>query len=440
VIALQICIVLAAIIAGTKLKGISLGIFGGLGLALLVFFFHIKPTDPPFEVLLIITSVVTAASALEAAGGLGYLTYLAEKTIRKYPNRITFIAPLIMYMFTFLAGTGHIIYSILPIIANVARQTGVRPERPLTVTVIAAQQAAMASPISAPTAILLSILSPYGIELMDLLGVLIPATLGGVLLATFVANKMGKPLNEDPAYIKLLQSSPGNNPDLGQPMVNKNFSRATKSSVGLFIVGIFIIIVLGAFKNLRPSWLVHEKLVQLDMPTIIEIIMLSTAAFIVLFCKAKATEITKTNVFGAGIQAVVSILGIAWLGDTFVKANQGAIMEAVQAQILKYPWQFSIILFIMSMFLVSQTATIRALMPLGLALGIAPLTLLASAPAVNGLFFIPNYPMLLAAINLDTTGTTRIGRFMLNHSFMLPGLIATSGAVLIAFGLIKCFF
>jgi anaerobic C4-dicarboxylate transporter DcuA len=440
-IGLQVLIVLSAIILGTKLKGISLGIMGALGLALLVFGFNIKPTDPPFEVLLIITSVITAASALESAGGLSYLTGLSERTIRKYPHRITFIAPLIMYIFTFLAGTGHIIYSILPIVATVARETGVRPERPLTVTVIAAQQAAMASPISAPTAILLSILAPYGLELTDLLCVLVPATLGGLLVATLVVNKVGKELHEDPIYAATLQKDKIGEDKTSTPTGHtKASSPAAKRAVALFILGIFAVVMLGAFKALRPSWQVQGKTVYLGMPVAIEIIMLSTAALMVIFCKLKATEITKTAVFGAGIQAVISILGIAWLGDTFVRANQATIMSSVQEQILRYPWQFSFILFGMSILLVSQSATLRALMPLGLALGIPAVTLLAAAPAVNGLFFIPNYPMVLAAIHLDTTGTTRIGRFLLNHSFMLPGLIATSVAVLIAFGLVRYFF
>jgi len=439
VIWLQIIVVLSAIIIGTRLKGISLGIMGGLGLAILTFFFHLQPTEPPFCVLLIITSVVTAAGTLEAAGGLGYLSSLAEKAIKKYPHRITFIAPLITYIFTFLAGTGHIIYSILPIIATVARETGVRPERPLTTSVIAAQQAAMASPISAPTAILIGLLAPHGIELIDMLCILIPATLGGMLITTLIINKTGKELNEEPGYAEFLKSSQEANRNNQSTALSK-VTTSAKLSVILFGIGILFIILLGAFKGLRPSWEKNGKLIPMDMSIVIAIMMLSIAALIVLICKLKPTEITKASVFTGGIQAVISILGISWLGDTFVNANQAQIMELVQAQILKHPWQFSIILFCMSILLVSQTATIRALIPLGLTLGIPALTLLAAAPAVNGLFFIPSYPTLLAAVNIDRTGTTRIGKYILNHSFMLPGLIATFSAVIIAFGLVKYLF
>jgi len=435
---LEIMIVLSAILIGTRLKGISLGIMGGLGLAILTFFFHLKPTDPPFAVLLIITSVVTAAGGLEAAGGLTYLSNLAEKAIKKYPHRITFIAPLITYLFTFLAGTGHIIYSILPIISTVARETGVRPERPLTTSVIAAQQAAIASPLSAPTAILISVLAPQGIELLDILCILIPATLGGMLITTLIINHVGKELSEDPSYLKLLREKAEKQEE--KVTFNLKPSKYAKLSVFLFLAGIIFVIILGTFEKLRPSWMVNGKWMPLDMPTIIELLMLSIAAIMVLLCRLKPHEITKTNVFSAGIQAVICIMGISWLGDTFVNANQAKIMELVQNQIANHPWQFSFILFFMSILLVSQTATIRALIPLGLTLGIPAMTLLATIPAVNGVFFIPNYPTILAAIDLDRTGTTKIGRFILNHSFMLPGLIATSTATIIAFGLVKYFF
>lgn len=436
---LEIIILLSAIFLGTRLGGISLGIMGGLGLAILAFFFHLKPTEPPFIVLLIITSVVTAASTLEAAGGLAYLTNLAERFIKKYPHRITFIAPFITYLLTFLIGTGHIVYSILPVIATVAKETGVRPERPLSATVIAAQQAAIASPISAPTAMLISLLAPQGIEVLDILLVLLPATLGGMLVTTLVVNKLGKELHQDPRYLESIQA---NTPVVQKVAHVKQYqvTKSAKLALGLFMLGISIIIFLGIFKDFRPAWEVDGKLILMDMPTIIEIMMLSIAALIVLLCGVKTAAITQSSIFVAGIQAVIAIMGISWLGDTFFKANEQQIMELVQAQIIQYPWQFSIIFFLMSILLVSQTATIRALIPLGLALGLPAVTLLAALPAVNGLFFIPNYPTILAAINLDQTGTTRVGKLMLNHSFMLPGLIATVTAVAIAFALVKVVF
>lgn len=289
----------SVIFVGTRLKGISLGIMGGLGLGILAFFFHLQPTDPPFDVLLIITAVVTAASTLEAAGGLHYLTNLAEKLIRKYPHRINFIGPFVTYLFTFLAGTGHIVYSILPVIATGARETGVRPERPLSATVIAAQQAAIASPISAPTAIVIGLLAPHGIELLDMLQVLVPATLGGTVVTTLVVNNLGKELYQDPAYLQSVQASTREAPDQGAAEKYSVITNSAKLAVGLFMVGIVLIILLGIFKGLRPSWEVDGKTSLMAMPTIIEIMMLTIAALIVLLCGLEPTEITKSSVFTA---------------------------------------------------------------------------------------------------------------------------------------------
>jgi anaerobic C4-dicarboxylate transporter DcuA len=431
---IQMAIVLLAIFLGTRLQGISLGIMGGLGLAILAFVFHVRPTDPPTEVLMIVTAVVTASSTLEAAGGLRYLTTLAERFIRKYPHRITFISPLIVYLFTFLGGTGHTLYAILPVIADVAKDVGVRPSKPLSLAVIAAQQAVLASPISAPTALAVGLLAPHGIDLIDILKICIPATCGGVALATLVVNKWGKELYEDPSYLKKVQDA---QQKVEGPAVTELVSSTAKLSVILFMLGITTMMLCGMWKGMRPSWEINGTMQPMAMPVVIEIMMLAIAALIVLVCKLNPKEIVKSNVFSSGIQAVIAILGISWLGDTFIAANKSEILAAVQTQITQAPWQFSLLLFVMSILLVSQTATIRAIMPLGIALGLPATTLLAALPAVNGLFFIPNYPTLLAAISLDSTGTTRVGKFILNHSFMLPGLVATTTAVVIAGLLVK---
>lgn len=433
---IQITIVLLAILLGTRLQGISLGIMGGLGLAILTFLFHLQPTQPPMEVLMIVTAVVTASGTLEAAGGLRYLTTLAEKVIRRYPHRITLISPFIVYLFTFLGGTGHTIYSILPVIADVAKDMGVRPSRPLSVSVIAAQQAAIASPISAPTALIVGLLAPYGIGLIDILKVCIPATFGGVVLATLVVNKLGKELHEDPAYLKIKEVQ-----EMRQEAIPANpVSASAKRSVGLFMLGITFIILSGALKGLRPSWEVNGIMQPIAMPDVIAIMMLAIAALIVLVCRLNPKEIVKSKVFTSGIQAVIAILGISWLGDTFIEANKAEIMTAVQAQVTQSPWKFSVVLFMMSIILTSQSATIRAIIPLGISLGLPATTLLACLPAVSGLFFVPNYPTILAAMGADSTGTTRVGKFVLNHSFMVPGLVATITATAIAGVLVKLIF
>ena len=177
---LQFAFVLTAIIVGARLGGIGLGVMGGIGLSILTFFFGLQPTSPPIEVMLMIVAVISAAACMQAAGGLDLMVHAAERLLRKRPAQITFLSPLVTYFFTFIAGTGHVAYSVLPVIAEVARETKIRPERPLGIAVIASQQAITASPISAATVALLSLFSGFDLFLIDILIVTIPSTLLGV--------------------------------------------------------------------------------------------------------------------------------------------------------------------------------------------------------------------------------------------------------------------
>ena len=176
------------------------------------------------------------------------------------------------------------------------------------------------------------------------------------------------------------------------------------------------------------------------MASIIEILMLSAAALILLFTKANGIKAAQGSVFSAGMQAVVAIFGIAWMGDTFLQGNMTELKGSIEGIVTQMPWLFGIALFIMSILLYSQAATVRAFMPLGIALGISPFLLIAMFPAVNGYFFIPNYTTVVAAINFDRTGTTRIGKYVLNHSFMMPGLIATITSVVTGLILVQFIF
>lgn len=435
----QIVVVLLAILLGTRLKGIGLGVMGGLGLAVLTFCIRVRPASPPMSVLLIITAVVTASGTLEAAGGLRYLTIGAERIIRRYPQRITFVSPLLVYLLTMLGGTGHTIYAVLPVIADVAKDVGVKPSRPLSLAVIAAQQAVLASPISAPTVITVGLLAPYGVGLIDILRVCIPATCGGLFLSALVVNRLGGALHEGamgPGKMEYIDAKKVDKKSIGL----RTMPDTAKYAVALFVLGIALIMLLGVRQDLRPVWEVAEVVQPVDMPTIIAIMMLAIAAAIVLVCRLDTMEVVKSKVFTSGIQAVIAILGISWLGNTFIEANKEAILAAAKTQIMQSPWQFSIILFLMSVTLASQSATIRAILPLGLVLGLPATTLLAYLPAVNGLFLIPNYPTILAAIGADSTGTTRVGKWILNHSFMVPGLVATITAWGIAGVMVKLLF
>lgn len=424
---LQLLFVLLAIIVGARVGGIGLGVFGGLGLAVLTFVFGLEPTTPPIDVMLMIVAVIAAAGCMQAAGGLDLMVKWAEKILRRHPQRITLLSPLVTYLFTFFAGTGHVAYSVLPVIAEVARETGIRPERPMGIAVIASQQAITASPISAATVALLSMLAGYDITLFDILKISIPSTLVGVLVGALYSMRVGKELKDDPVYQARLKSGELSGANYCTAEVANPGKALT--SVLLFLGATVGIVLFGSIDSLRPSFQTSEGVVVMQMAHIIEVLMLSVAALILLLTGTSGMKAAKSSVFNAGMQAVVAIFGIAWMGDTFISGNIAVIKEDIFGLVTDMPWLFGIALFVMSILLFSQAATIRALLPLGMALGISPYMLIALFPAVNGYFFIPNYPTVVAAINFDTTGTTRIGKYVLNHSFMMPGLISTIVAV-----------
>ena len=435
---LQLLVVLVAIIIGARLGGIGLGVMGGVGLAILSFVFGLQPTAPPIDVMLMIAAVIAAASCMQAAGGLEYMVKVAEHILRRNPAKVTILSPIVTYLFTFIAGTGHIAYSVLPVIAEVARETKIRPERPLGIAVIASQQAITASPISAATVALLGLLAGFDISLFDILKVTVPATLIGVLVGAFCSMKVGKGLEDDPEYQRRLKE--GMIEEVTQESTRiENLSKA-RISVLIFLFATFLIVLFGSIDSLRPSFEVNGQVTMLNMPSIIEIIMLSTAAVILLVCRIDGIKAVQGNIFPAGMQAVIAIFGIAWMGDTFIAGNLEQLKGSIEQVVQSMPWLFGVALFVMSILLYSQAATIRAVVPLGIALGISPLLLIALFPAVNGYFFIPNYPTVVAAINFDRTGTTRIGKYILNHSFMMPGLVSTIVAILVGLLLIQVLF
>ncbi|WP_455638365.1 anaerobic C4-dicarboxylate transporter family protein [Parabacteroides sp.] len=424
---IQLAFVLIAIIIGARLGGIGLGVLGGLGLAVLTFVFGLEPTSPPIDVMLMIVAVIAAASCMQAAGGLDLMVKWAEKLLRKNPSKITILSPLVTYIFTFIAGTGHVAYSVLPVIAEVATETKIRPERPMGIAVIASQQAITASPISAATVALLSMLTAQGfdISLFNILMISVPCTLVGVLAGAFYSLHVGKELEDDPEFKRRIAEGEFTTEKYKLKDVMNH--KAAGWSVVIFIMATIGIILFGSIESIRPVF--NGK--ALSMAYIIEILMLSAAAIILLATKTDGIKAVQGSVFSAGMQAVVAIFGIAWMGDTFIGGNMAELKGSIEQIVTQMPWLFGIALFLMSILLFSQAATVRALLPLGLALGISPYMLIALFPAVNGYFFIPNYPTVVAAINFDRTGTTHIGKYILNHSFMMPGLIATGVSVLL---------
>lgn len=427
----QFAIVLLCILVGARVGGIGLGVFGGLGLAILTFGFGLAPAGLPIDVMFMIMAVVSAAAAMQAAGGLDYMIKIAANILRRNPKYITFMAPAVTWTFTVLAGTGHVAYSVLPVIAEVSRHNGVRPERPLSMAVIASQFAIVASPIAAAVVAVVNYLEPQGIHLGDVLKVTIPATLLGLGLACVFVNKMGKELNQDPQYLALLQDpNYAKESNVGETLSQQKITASAKLSVGLFLFGAILVVIMGAMPELRPSF--EGK--AMGMAHTIEIIMLTIGALIILFCKPNADAITKGSVFHAGMRAVIAIFGIAWLGDTLMQAHMSEVKEMVSGLVQTAPWTFAFALFLLSVLVNSQGATVATLFPLAIGLGIPAPILIGVFVAVNGYFFIPNYGPIIASIDFDTTKTTKIGKYIFNHSFMIPGLL--SMAFSLAFGLL----
>lgn len=439
IITLQLLTLLICIFIGARMSGIGLGVMGMIGLLILLFVFGLKPSDPPLEVMLIILSVVTAAAALQASGGMDFLVNIAGNILRSHPGQITILGPLITYFFVLFAGTAHISYSIMPIIAEVAIKNGIRPERAMSMSVTAAHMAITASPVSAAGAALLTVLASQGISLANILMVCIPATLIGVVVGILFVLKRGKELSEDPEFLERMKDPAFVKNLQGNSAIEFELKSGAKRSVAIFSLAILTVVILGSFPQLLPEFSDTENLIasfsvsatgQVRMPSMIMMIMLACAGFIILFCQTKAAAVTKASLFASAGQATIAVFGVVWMSGTFIDNNYEEIEASLGGMVTAYPWLFAMALFGLSMLLYSQASTVKALMPLGLALGLPPAYLIGIFPACNGHFFIPGYPTLLTAIQFDRTGTTRIGKYVLNHSFMLPGIITTVASVI----------
>ena len=429
--AIQFAVVLLCILIGAQVGGIGLGVFGGIGLAVMAFGFHLQPTSPPIDVMMMIMAVVSAAAAMQAAGGLDYLVRVATRVLHRNPRYITFIAPAVTYAFTVVAGTGHVAYSVLPVIAEVSRRNGIRPERPLSMAVIASQFAIVASPVAAAVVSVVHYLEPQHITLIDVLKVTVPSTILGIGLACVFVNRMGKELADDPGYQQRLKDPEYVKLNAVEAVAEDAPLKPTaKTSVRIFLAAALLVVLMGAFKWLRPVFGGEH----MGMAHTIEIVMLSAAALIILVCKPDGNEITQGSVFHAGMRAVIAVFGVAWMGDTLMQAHLPELKAAVSSLVEAAPWSFALALFVLSVLVNSQGATVATLFPVGIALGVPAPILIGTLVAVNGYFFIPNYGPIIASIDFDTTGTTRIGRYIFNHSFMLPGLL--SMAFSLALGLL----
>lgn len=437
---IEFCVLLACILIGARLGGLALGTVAGIGLAIFVFGFALPPGGPPGTVIGMIISVITALAAMQAAGGLDYLVSIAEKLMRRHARYITFVAPVVTYLLVLASGTTHVIYALLPVIAEVSRKAGVRPERPLSISVIAGFQGAIASPISAATVAMVGLLVQKNISLPILIGITIPSTLLGVLLGALSVAWRGKELSDDTDYQQRLATGQAKPPEKTPEFHGKALLNARGSTI-LFLVGIAVVVLIGMFPNLRPAYqIVSDGGVdtdQVSMGMAIMIVMLTIAGLSTLVFKASPNAMLKGTIMQSGVSAIISILGVAWLGSSFFEGNRVAIVAGISSLVDSHPWAFGVGLFILSSMLFSAAATVAILIPVGLAVGVPPYLLVAFYPAANSVFFFPTYGTVLAAVSFDQTGTTKIGKLLLNHSFMLPGLVTVIASVVIALSLAK---
>jgi anaerobic C4-dicarboxylate transporter DcuA len=433
---LELLIVIVCIFLGSRFGGIALGTIAAVGLVVLIFIFETPPGKPPQTVLGMILAVITAVATTQSARGLDYLIVIADRALRIWPAGISVVAPVIAYVFTLAAGTGHVIYALLPVIAEVSRNAGVRPERPLSISTIASQQAITASPISAATVALLGLLAPAGINLRSILLIAIPSTFTGVLFGALSVMWKGPELRDDPIYEERLAKGLIEAPGGGTSLVGSELMRA-RGSVVVFLMAALLVVALGSFPSLRPNYSILSaeggRVEQVELAPAIMIVMLAAAGINMLAFGASPAATVKGTIMNAGVVALISIAGLGWLGSAFFEGNRRLIIDSISGVVQQHPWVFALGLFGLSILLASQAATVITLVPVGIDLGLSPAVLIALFPAVNGYFLLPTYPTLLAAISFDQTGTTRIGKYVLNHSFMLPGMVATVSSLVMGF-------
>ena len=475
---IQLLIVLGALWVGSRYGSLALGAISGIGLALLVFGFGLKPGTPPTDVIYIIIAAVTCAGIMQASGGMDWLIQISEKLLRKHPDRITFLAPLTTFFLTVLVGTGHVVYTLMPIICDIALKKGIRPERPCGVASIASQVGITCSPIAAAVVAFVSISNANGFDITipRVLMISIPACVCGLLAAAAASYRRGLDLDKDPEFLKKI-ADPAQREYIyggGATTLDKEIPQSAKNAVFIFLAALAVIVLFAALPQLLPSYttvkvvkgagdvmiiggtkvsaaalakagvvatgLTETGSIALKMNLVIQIVMISAAALMIIFCKAAPKKAVAGPVWQSGMVAVVAIYGIAWLADTYFSNYMDEMQDMLAGVVKAYPWSIAFVFFMVSVLINSQGAVVVAMLPLAYNLGIPGPVLLGVLPAVYGYFFIPNYPSDIATVNFDRSGTTIIGKYLLNHSFMMPGLISVFTSTIVAYLLSMIFY
>ena len=459
---IQLLVVLLALYVGSRYGSLALGAIAGIGLAILVFGFQMKPGTPPVDVIYIIIAAVTCAGVLQAAGGMNWMLQATERLLRRHPEHITFLAPLCTFMLTVFVGTGHVVYTLMPIICNIALKNGIRPERPCGVASIASQVGITCSPISAAVIAFASISATNGFEISNLqiIAITIPACLCGLMAASAFSFKRGLDLDKDPKFKarcadpETYQYMYGSNATL----LDKKISPKANLSVYIFFGALGVIVLFSVLQilsntldikalDIRPVFPTGELndagnpiTKPLGMNIIIQIVMISAAAFMIIFAKASPKKAVAGAVWQSGMVAVVAIYGIAWLSDTYFSNYMTEIKDGLGSIVSAFPWSIAIVFFAVSVLINSQGAAVVAVLPLAYSLGLPGPVLLGVLPSVYGYFFIPNYPSDIATVNFDRSGTTVIGKYLLHHSFMMPGLVSVIVSSVVGYMLAMLFY
>ena len=476
---IQLCIVLGALWVGSRYGSLALGAISGIGLAILVFGFGLKPGTPPTDVIYIIIAAVTCAGIMQASGGMDWLIQIAEKMLRKHPDRITFLAPLCTFFLTVLVGTGHVVYTLMPIICDIALKKGIRPERPCGVASIASQVGITCSPIAAAVVAFVTISNAnhFDITIPRVLMVSIPACVCGLMAAAAASYRRGLDLDKDPEFQKKI-ADPVQRDYIygsGATTLDKEIPQSAKNAVFIFLGALAVIVMFAAIPELLPSYetikaikgaapipiidgnttisadalakagivaegMTEKSMAGLKMNLVIQIVMISAAALMIIFCKAAPKKAVAGPVWQSGMVAVVAIYGIAWLADTYFSNYMSEMQAGLEDIVAQYPWSIALVFFLVSVLINSQGAVVVAMLPLAYKLGIPGPVLLGVLPSVYGYFFIPNYPSDIATVNFDRSGTTVIGKYLLNHSFMMPGLICVFTSTIVAYLITTIFY
>lgn len=442
--ALQVVLVLACLFYGARKGGVALGLLGGLGLVILAFVFKLPPGNPPVSVMLTILAVVAGSATLQASGGLDVMLQIAERILRRHPRYISILAPFVSVTLTFLCGTGHVVYTLLPIVYDVAIKNNIRPERAMAATSVSAQMGIIASPASVAVGSMIAMLANYSmpngtqLSFTDLLSITIPASYFGVLMIGLYSWKRGKELDQDQEFQAFIAVPENKQYVYGDSasLLGKQLPSSQWLAMWIFLGAIAIVALLGIFDTLRPVIAVKDgKVTRLSMVLCIQMFMLMAGAIILIVTKTDASKIAKNEIFRSGMVALVAVFGIAWMADTIFEAQVPALKKFLPGLVAQYPWIYALALVIISKFVNSQAAALAALVPVALKIGVSPGLIVAFAPACYGYFILPTYPSDLAAISFDRSGTTKIGKFVINHSFIIPGFVGVISSCIVGYAL-----